>query len=133
MSRTIRRIHPRRQKWYCRDYNTVKEIEHFGEFYDGNFCCATHYLSVEGFYDENYRRDPGLIVALKKAQAANDKDLWARLNGAGPIDLSVCKSYTEYEKRAWRQSFKQNKNVADYEDWDYVKYPRLRSFTWRQY
>ena len=37
MSRTIRRIHPRRQKWYCRDYNIVKEIEHFGEFYDSNF------------------------------------------------------------------------------------------------
>ena len=133
MSRTIRRIHPRRQKWYNKDFNIVKEIDYFGEFYDGNFCCATHYLSVEGFYDEIYRRDPGLIVALKKAQAANDKDLWARLNGAGPIDLSVCKSYTEYEKRAWRQSFKQNKNVVDYEDWDYVKYPRLRSFTWRQY
>ena len=133
MSRTIRRIHPRRQKWYCRDYNIVKEIEHFGEFYDSNFCYAAHYLNVEGFYDANYRRDPGLIVALKKAQAANDKDLWARLNGAGPIDLSVCKSYTEYEKRAWRQSFKKNMKLAEYEDWDYVKYPKLRSFTWRQY
>ena len=133
MSRTIRRIHPRHQNWHYRDYNIVKEIEHFGEFYDSNFCYAAHYLNVEGFYDEIYRRDPGLIVALKKAQAANDKDLWARLNGAGPIDLRGCKGYTEYEKRAWRQSFKQNKNVADYEDWDYVKYPKLRSFTWRQY
>lgn len=133
MSRTIQRIHPGRQKWYYKDYNIVKEIEHFGEFYDGNYCFATHYLDVESFYDENYRRDPGLIVALKKAQAANDKDLWARLIGAGPIDFRVSKIYTEYQKHAWRQSFKKNLKLTDYEDWDYVKYPKLKSFTWRQY
>ena len=133
MSRTIRRIHPRVQKWHNKDFNIVKEIEYFGEFYDSEFCRAIHYLSVEGFYEENYKRFPGLVVALKKAQKANDKVLWARLNGAGPINLSACKSYTEYEKRAWRQSFKQNKNIVDYEDWDYTKYPKLKSFTYRQY
>ena len=133
MSRTIRRIHPRTQKWYNKDFNIVKEIDYFGEFYDGNFCYATHYLSVEGFYEENYKRRLGLVVALKKAQKANDKVLWARLNGAAPIDLSSCKSYTEYEKRTWRQSFKQNKNIVDYEDWDHLKYPKLKAFTYRQY
>lgn len=129
MSRTIRRIHPSIQKWFSKDFNIVKEIEYFGEFYDPSYCRAIHYQDVEGFYEENYKRNPGLVKALKKAQKANDKVLWARLNGAGPVDLRGCKTYTEYKKRAWRQSFKQNKNIVDYEDWDYVKYPKLKSIT----
>lgn len=50
-----------------------------------------------------------------------------------PLISLFAKATPIAKKRAWRQSFKKNMKLAEYEDWDYVKYPKLRSFTWRQY
>ena len=133
MSRTVRNIHPRYFNWHKKDFNVLKEIEYKGYFHDCNYVYGTLYESVDDFYNDNYGRDQGRIVALKKAAAKNDVKQWCLINGVQPIDLRACKGYTEKVKKRWRKSFKTNHQIGDYEDWDYVKYPRLRSFTWRQY
>lgn len=133
MSRTYRKIPVRYNSWFKEDFYVAKDIEHFGYYNYFRYYTGKVYVNVDDYIADNFRQDVGTITKLKKALKKNDPQLWVRMSGGRPVDLSACKKYTEYEKRSWRQSFKKNKQLADYEEWDYVKYPKLLSFSWRQY
>lgn len=133
MSRTIRQITPRQKRWHGVDYHVVKAIEHYGYFCDSNFCATVIYDDIVSFYEYNYSYKKNAIVHLKKAAAANDLSAWIRASGAKSPDLTIPKLLTGKVKRKWRYSFKKNFQMVDYNEWDYVKYPKLLSNTYRNH
>lgn len=133
MSRTYRKVHVRHDSWFKEDFYVAKDIEHFGYYNYFRYYTGKVYVNVDDYINDNFRRDVGMITKLKKALKKNDPQLWVRMVGRRPVDLRACKKYTEYKKRSWRQSFKKNMQLTDYEDWDYVKYPKLLSSSWRHF
>ena len=133
MSRTYRKIPVRFNSWFKEDFNIAKDIEHYGYYNYFRYYTGKVYVNVADYINDNFRCDAGVVSKLEEALKKNDHQLWILLTGRRPIDLSACKKYTEYKKRSWRQSFKKNKQLTDYEDWDYVKYPKLLSISWRHY